>query len=84
MAEAPNPPFKAECIHNPVTQPKGDWKSVVDVEITIAEYVDWFNHRRLHGKIGLVPPAEFEADHWTPQPAKHYRQNPALTEAGSN
>lgn len=26
----------------------------------VAEYVDWFNHRRLHGEIGLVPPAEFE------------------------
>ena len=26
----------------------------------MAEYVDWFNHRRLHGEIGLVPPAEYE------------------------
>jgi len=26
----------------------------------VAEYVDWFNHRRLHGEIGLVPPTEFE------------------------
>lgn len=63
MAEALNSLFKAEYIRNPVTQPKGGWKSVVDVEIAIAEYVDWFNHRRLHGEIGLVPPAEFEADH---------------------
>ncbi|MFD6951338.1 IS3 family transposase [Nocardiopsis sp. NPDC060348] len=30
------------------------------MEIAVAEYVDWFNHRRLHGEIGLVPPAEFE------------------------
>jgi hypothetical protein len=28
--------------------------------IAVAEYIDWFNHRRLHGEIGLVPPAEFE------------------------
>ena len=63
MAEALNSLFKAEYIRNPVTRPKGDWKSVVDVEITVAEYIDWFNHRRLHGEIGLVPPAEFEADH---------------------
>nr|WP_157982518.1 IS3 family transposase [Nocardiopsis sp. FIRDI 009] len=34
-----------------------------EVEIAVAEYVDWFNHRRLHGEIGLVPPAEFE-DHF--------------------
>jgi putative transposase len=23
-------------------------------------YVYWFNHKRLHGEIGMVPPAEFE------------------------
>ncbi|WP_394353824.1 hypothetical protein [Nocardiopsis mwathae] len=28
----------------------------------MARYIDWFNHRRLHGEIDLVPPAEFEAD----------------------
>jgi transposase InsO family protein len=84
MAEALNSLFKAECIRNPVMRPKGGWKSVVDVEIAVAEYVDWFNHRRLHGEIGLVPPAEFEANHWASQPAKHYRQNPVLTEVGSN
>lgn len=84
MAEALNSLFKAECIRNPVMRPKGGWKSVVDVEIAVAEYVDWFNHRRLHGEIGLVPPAECEADHWESQPAKHYHQNPVLTEVGSN
>lgn len=26
----------------------------------VAAGVDWFNHRRLHEEIGLVPPAEFE------------------------
>ncbi|NYG57501.1 transposase InsO family protein [Nocardioides daedukensis] len=84
MAEALNSLFKAECIRNPVMRPKGGWKNVGDVEIAVAEYVDWFNHRRLHGEIGLVPPAEFEANHWASQPAKHYRQNPVLTEVGSN
>ena len=24
-----------------------------DVEIAVAEYINWFNHRRLHGEIGL-------------------------------
>jgi len=62
MAEALNSLFKAECIRNPVMRPNGDWKNVSDVEIAVAEYVDWFNHRRLHGEIGLVPPAEFEAN----------------------
>ena len=65
-------------------RPKGGWKSVVDVEIAVAEYVDWFNHRRLHGEIGLVPPAEFEANHWASQTVQHYPHNSVLTEVGSN
>src|SRR5665811_1384036 len=31
----------------------------------------WFNHRRLHGEIGLVPPVEFEAQHHHTTPAQH-------------
>jgi len=84
MAEAFNSLFKAELIRNPVTRPKGGWKSVAEVEIAVAEYIDWFNHRRLHGEIGLVPPAEFETVHWASTTEQHYRQNPALTEAGTN
>lgn len=72
MAEAFNSLFKAECIRNPVMRPKGGWKSVVDVELAVAEYVDFFNHRRLHGEIGLVPPAEFETKHWASHPATPY------------
>ena len=89
MAEALNSLFKAECIRNPVMRPNGGWKSVTDVEIAVAEYVDWFNHRRLHGELGLVPPAEYETNHWATQPGlsqpyQHYRMNPILTEVGSN
>ncbi len=76
MAEALNSLFKAECIRNPVMRPRGGWKSVIDVEVAVAEYVDWYNHRRLHGEIGLVPPTEFEATHWASLPMEHYRQNP--------
>src|SRR5664280_2341887 len=39
----------------------------------------WFNHRRLHGEIGLVPPVEFKAQHYHTTPAQH----PAATRAGS-
>ena len=84
MAEALNSLFKAECIRNPVMRPKGGWKSVSDVEIAVAEYIDWFNHRRLHGEIGLIPPAEFETNHWAAQATEHYRENPVLIEVGSN
>lgn len=76
MAEALNSLFKAECIRNPLMRPKGGWKNVSDVEITTAEYVEWFNHRRLHGEIGLVPPAEFKAHHWAIVTPTHYPETP--------
>lgn len=84
MAEALNSLFKAECIRNPAMRPRGGWKNVSDVEIAVAEYVDWFNHRRLHDEIGLVPPAEFEANHRATHATDHYREQPVLTETGSN
>jgi transposase InsO family protein len=84
MAEALNSLFKAECIRNPVMRPTGGWKSIADVEIAVAEYVDWYNHRRLHGELEQVPPAEYEATFWATQGAQHYPENPVLTEAGTN
>jgi putative transposase len=39
------------------------WKNIDDLEIAVAEYIDWFNLRRLHGEIGLVPPVEYEILH---------------------
>ncbi|MFE9455024.1 IS3 family transposase, partial [Streptomyces sp. NPDC006739] len=30
-----------------------------------AEWVDWYNHRRLHGEIGHIPPVEYEANYYT-------------------
>ncbi|MDT0278007.1 integrase core domain-containing protein [Blastococcus goldschmidtiae] len=57
LAEAYNSLFKAELVRN-----RGPRKSIDDLEIAVAEYVDWFNHRRLHGEIGLVPPVEHEDD----------------------
>jgi putative transposase len=70
LAEAFNSLFKAELVRN-----KGPWKNIDDLEIAVAEYVDWFNDRRLHGEIGLITPAEHEDT--------YYRQNtaPARVEA---
>jgi hypothetical protein len=45
MAEAFNSLFKGELIHNPIVRGCG-WQSVREVEIVVAEYVDWYNHRR--------------------------------------
>ncbi|MGY1836291.1 IS3 family transposase, partial [Blastococcus sp. SYSU DS0510] len=71
LAEAFNSLFKAELVRN-----KGPWKNIDDLEIAVAEYIDWFNHRRLHGEIGLIPSAEYEGT--------YYRHNPAPTPAGAS
>lgn len=59
LAEAFNSLFKAELVRN-----KGPWKNIDDLEIAVAEYIDWFNHRRLHGELGLLPPVEYEQQHY--------------------
>jgi putative transposase len=48
--------FKTELI-----KPRRPWKTLAEVELATAEWIDWYNHRRLHGEIGHVPPAEYEA-----------------------
>jgi putative transposase len=55
---------------------RGPWKTLADVELATAEYVDWFNNRRLHGAIGHIPPAEHEAS--------YYAQTEPRLPAGAN
>jgi putative transposase len=50
MAEAFNSLFRAELVRD-----KGPWTTIDDLEIAVAAYNDWFNHRRLHGEIGPDP-----------------------------
>ena len=64
MAEALNSLFKAECIRNPAMRPTGGWKNVSDVEIAVAEYIDWYNQRRLHSSLDYTAPAAYEATHY--------------------
>src|SRR5205823_5279091 len=59
MAESFHSLYKAELIRN-----QGPRCGLDDVEFATLEYVDWFNHRRLHGAIGMIPPAEKEATHY--------------------
>ncbi len=56
LAESFNGLYKTELIRQ-----RGPWRGLDDVEYATLEYVDWFNHRRLHGELGMLPPAEFEA-----------------------
>ena len=41
LAETINGLFKTELI-----KPRGPWRTVDQVEVATAEWVDWFNHRR--------------------------------------
>jgi putative transposase len=41
---------------------RGTWRTLTDVEIATAEWVEWYNNRRLHGETGRVPPVEYEAE----------------------
>lgn len=47
--------YKAEVIER-----KGPWRNATAVELATLDWVNWFNHRRLLGPLGYVPPAEFE------------------------
>ncbi|WP_083418433.1 IS3 family transposase [Pseudofrankia sp. BMG5.36] len=47
MAEAFNSLFKAELIRS-----RGPWTGHSDLEIAVAEYIDWYNHRRLSLGVG--------------------------------
>jgi transposase InsO family protein len=49
--------FKTEVIRR-----KGPWKHLDAAEFATLEWVDWFNHRRLLGPIGYVPPEEARYD----------------------
>ena len=46
MAESFNGLYKWELIYR-----QGPWRGLDDVEFATMTYVDWFNHRRLHGEI---------------------------------
>ena len=59
LAEAFDSLFEAELVRN-----KGPWRSIDDLEIAVAEYIDWFNHRRLHGEIGMIPPVEAKQSYY--------------------
>jgi putative transposase len=47
--------FKSELINQ-----KGPWKTIEQVEFATLQWVDWYNHQRLHGSCERLPPAEFE------------------------
>jgi len=58
LAETINGLYKAEVIH------RRSWPTRESVELATLEWVSWFNHHRLLGPIGYIPPAEAEANYY--------------------
>ena len=55
LAETVNGLYKTELIHR-----RKRWRSIEELELGTAEWVSWWNERRLHEACGYLPPAEFE------------------------
>lgn len=51
--------YKTELVRN-----RGPWRNADQLELATLEWVSWFNHTRLHGACGDVPPAELEANYY--------------------
>jgi putative transposase len=56
LAESTIGLYKTELIRR-----RGPWRNLDDVELATMEWVDWYNHRRLHSACDHRPPAEYEA-----------------------
>lgn len=60
LAESTIGLFKTEKIEK-----DGPFRTRSDVELATLTWVEWFNHRRLHGACGDIPPVEFEQNYLT-------------------
>jgi len=52
------------------------WRTADQLELATLEWIDWFNHRRLHQTLGYIPPAEHEQT--------HHRNHPPVIPAGTH
>jgi putative transposase len=59
LAETINGLYKTELI-----KPRKPWRTIEEVELATAEWVNWFNHRRLYEYCGDVPPVDLEAAYY--------------------
>jgi putative transposase len=59
LAESTIGQIKAELVHR-----RGPWRTLDQLEYAIFESLDWWNHRRLHCQIGMIPPAEAETTYY--------------------
>jgi transposase InsO family protein len=67
LVESFNGLYKWELLYK-----QGPWRGLDDVEFATMTYVDWFNHRRLHGQItndaSYATPAEHETRFYNQTP----------------
>lgn len=66
LAETVNGLYKTELI-----TPRKPCKTLDDVEYATAEWVDWFNHPRLHEHCGDIPPIQAEDLYYARNQAQH-------------
>ncbi len=69
LAESFVDSFKTELITDRV------WRSRTQLELSVVEYIGWYNGARLHESLGDIPPAEYEQLH---------AHREAITLAGTN
>jgi putative transposase len=74
LAESMNGLYKTELIRR-----RGPWRNAEHLEIETLAYIEWFNHRRLHGELDHVPPAEHETAHYDRLRHEATDQTPTLT-----
>jgi putative transposase len=55
LAETINGLYKTELI-----KPGKPWRTIEDVELATARWVDWFNHHRLYEYCGDISPVDLE------------------------
>lgn len=60
LAESINALYKTEVIRR-----CGPWRTIEDVEFATLRWVHWFNHKRLLGPLGYIPPMEFETAYYS-------------------
>jgi putative transposase len=57
LAESFVDSFKTELIADRV------WRSRSQIELSVVEYIGWYNGARLHESLGHIPPVEYEQQH---------------------
>lgn len=62
-----SPFFRYDSLQSGSDPSFGALESLESVEFATLEWVSWFNHHRLLGSIGHIPPAEAEANYYRNQ-----------------